>query len=131
MKRVNYIILSAVIILTLSVLIKIYFVSDKAIAAGFYDIQYVLEYSPDSTFQYISDSYMFYDRVRNRYYLKPSQIEVKYWINKGSGTFGSEMKKYARIKSITDDSITYLTEPIKFMGCILKDADFKNIFYVK
>jgi len=101
-----------------------YSVLNKADSAGFYDIKYTVEYSPDSTFNYISERYWFYDRVRNKYYLKPSQVDVGHWIDKGPGTYGSRNQKYARITCVINDSSFNLTRPIKFMGCILTAPKF-------
>jgi hypothetical protein len=104
--------------------IYLHYLLIPAKVAGFYDIKYTVEYSPDSTFHYVSEWYEFYDRVRDKYYLKPSQVDIGHWIGKGPGTFGRSRQKYARIKAIVNDSTFYLTPPIKFMGCILSAPKF-------
>ena len=97
----------------------LYFALNKADSAGFYDVKYAVEYSPDSTFHYISEWYWFYDRVRDKYYLKPSQVDARHWIGKGPGSYGSQRQRFARIKGIINDSVIYLTKAIEFRGCIL------------
>ena len=92
--------------------------------AGFYDVKYTVEYSPDSTFHYISERYWFYDRVRDKYYLKPSQVDVGHWIDKGPGRYGRTNQKYARIIGVINDSTFYLTPAIEFSGCILTVPKF-------
>ncbi len=87
--------------------------------AGFYDIKYCVEYSPDSTFKYISERYWFYDRTRDKYYLKPAQVDIRHWIAKGPGRFGREDQKFARVKAVVNDSMIYLTKPVECRGCIL------------
>ncbi|MCC6866290.1 MAG: hypothetical protein IT280_09055 [Ignavibacteria bacterium] len=91
---------------------------NNAKLAGFYAVKYFVEYSPDSTFKYISERKEFYNRARDNYYLKPNQVDKAFWINKGPGVYGSDMQKFARIKAVVNDSTFYLTAPIKFMGCI-------------
>lgn len=114
----NLYIVSAILILIGC--ITIYSNLNQAELAGFYDVKYLVEYSPDSTFNYISNRFEFYDRVRNKYYLKPEQVQTNFWLGKGSGLYGSQSQRFGRIKGIINDSAFYLTTSIEFSGCILK-----------
>lgn len=102
----------------------LYHSSNSAKPAGFYNVKYTVEYSPDSTFHFVSEWYEFYDRVRDKYYLKPEQVQCGYWIGKGPGTYGSERQRFARIKAVVNDSTFYLTRAIEFSGCILTVPKF-------
>ena len=111
------------VILVLGLLIFGYFqytFFNKAQLAGFYDVKYYVEYSPDSAFKYVSNRYEFYNRGKDKYYLKPEQVQAGHWIGKGPGLYGSNSQRFARIKGIINDSVFYLTEPIEFSGCILR-----------
>lgn len=112
------------IVLTFICSIYLLLSMSSAKLAGFYDVRYSVEYSPDSTFHYVSARHDFYDRVRDRYFLKPEQVQCDYWIVKGPGLFGSSSQRFARIKAVVNDSTFYLTKPIEFSGCILTVPKF-------
>lgn len=103
------------------------FKTDNAQLAGFYDISYTVEYSKDSSFSYISESFEFYNRVHDKYLLQPKQIDVDYWISRGGSWYKTPSHKYARITAKFEDSIVVITGPSRFGGVIIT-SPFKNMF---